>query len=117
MLKPLGDDNKKAMKALMGALEPFRSIRPTMPLQYVTTFLLVAIDEGKSVAEYATKAGVSTSVMSRHLLDIGERNRHLEKGFGLISYKPNPMDLRIHEVFLTDKGRALAHQIIRQWEK
>ena len=111
---PLKDADKKYIKGLRGALEPFISIRNTMPLQYVTTFLLVAMDEGKSVGEYAAKAGVSQSVMSRHLLDIGERNRHMEEGFGLIQYRPNPMELRKHEVFLSDKGRAIAHQMVRQ---
>jgi DNA-binding MarR family transcriptional regulator len=85
-----------------------------MPLQYVTTFLLVALNEGRGVTEYAEMAGVSQSVMSRHLLDIGERDRYMEKGFGLITYRPNPFELRKHEVFLTDKGRALAHEIVRQ---
>ncbi len=115
--KTLGDNERKAVKSLLGALDPFTDIRATMPLQYVRTFLLVALDEGKGVAEYAAKAGVSVSVMSRHLLDIGERNRHMEKGFGLITYRPNPTELRKHEVFLTDTGRALVHRIVRNWEK
>lgn len=110
----LGDDELSAAGRLLGALEPFRALRPTMPLQYVTTFLLVALNEGKSVTEYAEMAGVSKSVMSRHILDIGERDRYMEEGFGLITYRPNPMELRRHEVFLTDKGRAVLHQISRQ---
>jgi hypothetical protein len=35
--------------------------RHDMPLQYVTTFLLVVTDEGKSVNDYAERAGVSKS--------------------------------------------------------
>ena len=46
-----------------------------MPVQYITSFLLVATDEGLTVTDYAKKAGVSKSVMSRHLLDIGGRSR------------------------------------------
>jgi len=88
-----------------------------MPLQYATAFLLVAQNEGLGVGEYAERAGVSVSVMSRHLLDIGQRNRHMEEGFGLVTYRANPMELRRHEYTLTDRGRALAHQICRQWEK
>lgn len=116
----LGSDVRKleasdvqAIKSLLAALEVFRTIRPTMPLQYVVAFLLVAMEEGLSVSEYAERAGVSLSVMSRHLLDIGERNRHMEKGFGLIEYRPHPMELRKHEVFLTPRGKALVHQITR----
>ncbi len=100
---PLNENEKTCLKGLRGSLEAFLSVRNTMPLQYVTTFLLVAMDEGKSVAEYATKAGVSQSVMSRHLLDIGERNRHMQKGFGFITYRPNPMELRKHVGFFVTR--------------
>jgi DNA-binding MarR family transcriptional regulator len=113
----LSDGEKKAVRSLMGALEPFKALRSTMPLQYVTAFLLVAQEEGLGVGDYAERAGVSVSVMSRHLLDIGERNRSMEDGFGLVTYRANPMELRKHEYALTEKGRALAHSILRQWEK
>jgi hypothetical protein len=52
--------------------------------------------------------------VSRNLLDIGERNRHMEEGFGLVAARNNPMNLREKEYFLTDKGRALLHSITRQ---
>jgi DNA-binding MarR family transcriptional regulator len=87
-----------------------------MPAQYIRTFLLVAEEQGLGVIDYAQRAGVSVSVMSRHLLDIGERNRHMEDGFGLVTYRPNPMELRKHEYFLTDKGRTLLHKITRHIE-
>lgn len=115
--KLLQDDEKAVLKNLMGVLEIFRTYRSTMPMQYVITFLLVALDEGKMPSEYARKLGVSPSVMSRHLLDIGERSRHMTKGFELVTFRPRPENLREHEYTLTDKGRALAHQIIRQLEK
>jgi DNA-binding MarR family transcriptional regulator len=112
--KALPDADRKAVRSALRFLEPFRDIRSTMPLQYVTAFLLVAYEEGLGVGDYATKAGVSVSVMSRHLLDIGDRNRHMTEGFGLVTYRSNPMELRKHEYMLTDKGRALAHRILRQ---
>ncbi len=103
-----------AGKNLLTALQAFQKVRHTMPLQYVVAFLLVATDEDKGVVDYAKRAGVSVSVMSRHLLDIGERNRHMEEGFGLVTYRANPLELRKHEYFLTDKGRALLHKLTRQ---
>ena len=108
------DAEKKAGLCLLTAMEAFKELRHTMPAQYIVAFLLVALDEGKAVGEYAVKAGVAPSVMSRHLLDIGPRNRHMEEGFGLIETKPNIMNLREHSVYLTDKGRALFHKITRQ---
>lgn len=119
MVRPrtLSEEDRKSVHGLLGALEPFRSLRQTMPLQYVTAFLLVAEEEGMGVGDYAKRAGVSVSVMSRHLLDIGERNRDMEAGFGLVTYRSNPMELRKHEYFLTDKGRATLHKIKRAWEQ
>jgi DNA-binding MarR family transcriptional regulator len=99
--------------ALYQAISVFLQDRQTMPAQYITSFLLVAMHQGKSVNEYAEMAQVSTSVMSRHLLDIGDRNRHMTEGFGLVTSRPNPMELRKHEVFLTPKGRAMLNTINR----
>jgi DNA-binding MarR family transcriptional regulator len=82
-----------------------------MPLQYVSTFLLVATYEGRGVLEYADLAGVGQTVMSRHLLDLGSRNRHKEPGFGLVEARPSQKDLRVNEVRLTPKGRALARRL------
>jgi DNA-binding MarR family transcriptional regulator len=114
----LGDQEKKAATCLFYALKDFTAtaMRDTMRLQYIMSFLLVAMEEGLSVGEYAERAKVSASVMSRHLLDIGQRNRHMEAGFGLVDYRPNPIELRKHEYFLTPKGRALAHQILGNWK-
>jgi hypothetical protein len=77
----LSDDEKRSTKGLITALETFRELRRDMPLQYVYSFLLVAEEEGLGVNEYAKKAGVSSSVMSRHLLDIGEEDRNHNPGF------------------------------------
>ncbi len=102
----------QCMKQFLEAIQLFTQDRNTMPRQYVVAFLLVATDEGKGVVDYAKRAGVSMSVMSRHLLDIGERNRRMEKGFGLVTYRANPMELRKHEYALTPKGHALARKIV-----
>jgi DNA-binding MarR family transcriptional regulator len=96
----------------MLALEPFRHIRPTMPLQYVYTFLQVAVDEGKGVTEYAHQAGVSSTVMTRHLLDIGERNRNREEGFRLVTQARDVNDLRRHNARVTPIGKALINKIV-----
>jgi DNA-binding MarR family transcriptional regulator len=83
-----------------------------MPLQYVYTFLLVATDEGKGGTEYAQKVGVSPTAMTRHLLDIGDRNRALEHGFGLITQERDRHDLRRHHARVTPQGKALMNRIV-----
>jgi DNA-binding MarR family transcriptional regulator len=108
----LNEEEKAFARALLLALEPFRNIRSTMPLQYVYTFLLVATEEGRGVTEYAHKAGVSLTVMTRHLLDIGDRNRQREEGFGLVVQERDRHDLRRHNARITPEGKALMHKII-----
>ncbi len=49
-------------------MEPFRALRPAMPLQYVYLLLAVVVKEGQTVTEYAEKAGVPQTVVTRHLL-------------------------------------------------
>ena len=113
----LPDEDLSAVKKLAGALRVFSNERGTMPMQYVQSFLLVADEEGLGVTDYAQRANISVSVMSRHLLDIGKRNREMEAGFGWVDYRNNPMELRKKEYFLTDRGRALIHQFKQQLSK
>jgi DNA-binding MarR family transcriptional regulator len=108
----LNDEEKAYARALMLALEPFREIRATMPLQYVYTFLMVATEEGKGVTEYAEKAGVAPTVMTRHLLDIGDRNRAREEGFGLVTQERDKEDLRRTHSRVTPTGKALMHKLM-----
>lgn len=107
---------KIQLSALMSSLEPFRELKATMPLQYVTSFLLVALDEGQSVTEYARRAGVAQSVMTRHLLDLGESNRYREEGFGLIDSRPDPLDRRAHLAVLSQKGKGFVGKLVRALE-
>jgi DNA-binding MarR family transcriptional regulator len=67
----------------------------------------------RAFKEYGHEAGVSMSVASRHLLDIGDRDRYMEPGFGLVTQKLDPMELRKKRVTLTAKGVALAHELVR----
>ncbi len=79
-------------------MEPFRALRPAMPLQYVYLLLTVVVKEGQTVTEYAEKAGVPQTVMTRHLLEIGDRSRDKEKGLGLVTQKADMNDLRKHSL-------------------
>lgn len=117
-MKPtVSEEEVKALKGLERALMAFRLLNDTMPLQYVITFLAVAMDEGKGVKDYADKLGVNSTTMSRHLLDIGPRNRQMQEGYGLVQYRPNPMELRKHEYYITPKGRQLLNHIMGALER
>lgn len=113
----LNTAEKKRLGAWLGGLDMLLAIRHTLPGHYMRAFILVALDEGKGVMEYAKKSGVAQSVMSRHLLDLGDKARLGGKGYGLVTMRQDPLNLRRHQVMLTDKGRALAGSIIRAMEQ
>jgi hypothetical protein len=73
----LDEEEQKSLRSMLRALQPFRELRQDMPLQYVASFLWVAVNEGLGVTDYAQRAGVAQSVMTRHLLDLGERDRRM----------------------------------------
>jgi DNA-binding MarR family transcriptional regulator len=90
----------------------FTNISPTMPIQVAKTFLIVAMNEGASLVEIQRLTGFRQSTISRHLMDLGSRNRKREPGFGLLEIKTDEMDLRKNEYWLTAKGRELVGQVI-----
>jgi DNA-binding MarR family transcriptional regulator len=103
----LPPDQWAAVELTLDALEPFYNLRKTMPLQYVTAFLLVAMEENQNVTEYAKRARTSQSLMTRHLADIGMINRYHKPGFGLVEMYADLMDRRNKLVRLTAKGKAI----------
>ena len=113
---PMSDEDKRALRDLLNCLDVFAEQKQTLSIQAMRAFLLVAMDEGMGVTEYANKAGIRQSVMSRHLLDIGPRDRYMEEGLDLVDQRPDPMELRKHQVRMTPKGRALAHRLARHAE-
>ena len=106
-------DEKKKLEAWLQGLDIFLTLRHTLPGHYMRAFLLVALDEGKGVMEYAAHSGVAQSLMSRHLLDLGDKDRNGGPGYGLVTMRQDPLNLRRHQVMLTNKGRAVAATIIR----
>lgn len=87
------------------------SIDPSVPAQLVQTFIAVALDEGKSLTEYAQDIGAQKGTASRHLLDLGDRNRKMEPGYNLVDRAQHPTNLRTNVYTLTAKGKLLAKQI------
>jgi hypothetical protein len=94
-----GVGQELAIQALLWALKPLVNLRGSMPLPYVTTFLMVALGEGEGVCSYARMSGISRAAMSRHLRDIGDRARNGGPGLGLVTIERHPDDSRRRQVF------------------
>ena len=105
------DDEKATSIKMRQAVELFFELNTTMPLQYVTAFLAVAGNEGLTVTEYAKKLGISPSLMTRHMADIGERNRYHEPGYGLVEAYGEAKDRRTKRSRLTAKGQHLVGRL------
>lgn len=101
-------------RSVLGA---FLSVSDTVPIQIVVSFLTVALFEGRSLREYAEMTNSPQSTMSRHLLDLGARNRKKEPGYGLIEQTTDVDDLRKNVYRLTPKGRALVQTVSELMEK
>ncbi len=108
--------DKRGIQALLWALKPLDNLRGSrsIPLPFATTFLVVAIDEGKGVCAYARALGIHRSAMSRYLRDIGDRARNGGPGLGLVTVEPHPAHPHRRQVVLTAKGRSIAKEIFQQ---
>jgi hypothetical protein len=112
----LSEETRQAAKALRLALEPFVAMNPTIPASYIISFLTVAENEGQPVSEYAREVGVYKAVMTRHLLDLGERDRRGAEGMNVIEQRRDRVDLRINRTFINDKGATLLSKVRRALE-
>jgi hypothetical protein len=104
-------NDKRTIQALLWALKPLVNLRRTIPLQYALTFLTVALDEGKPVGTYAREMDVNRWVMTRIMQSIGDKARSGGAGLGLVTIKRTTGYPTRTEVFLTEKGRAVAAQV------
>jgi hypothetical protein len=114
---PITPSDKRAIQALLWTLKPLINLRGSIPLPFVTTFLVVILDEGKGVGAYARAIGCSRFAMSRYLRDIGDRARNGGPGLGLVTIETHPGDSRRTQVFLTAKGRSVADDMFQQMRK
>jgi DNA-binding MarR family transcriptional regulator len=103
----VNQERKATAAALFAALEPFVKESPHMPISNFMAFLRVAAEEGKGVTEYADDAGVYKTIMTRHLLDLGPRDRHGGEGLGWITQARRNDDLRVNRAWVTQKGASM----------
>ena len=106
----------EALLTAYQVLDVFRSARDTMPVQLAQSLLLVALNEGASLRDMQSKTQWSMSTMSRHLLDLGHRDRRMEAGLDLITMRQNPQQLRTNEDRLSKKGKELLARIVQTVE-
>ena len=105
--------HRGAIRSLLLAIKPLVDLSGPIPFPYILTFLMVAVDEGKSVGAYARELNVDRFLMSRHIRCIGDRGRDGRPGLGLVTTRRVDKFPARTAIFLTDKGRAVAAQVHR----
>jgi DNA-binding MarR family transcriptional regulator len=82
-------------------------------LQHAYAFLVVTLEEGLGVSEYAKRVGVTQPVMTRILFSLGSSSQGRAPGYGLVKQAIDLEDPRRTQSFLTAKGKALMREIVR----
>jgi hypothetical protein len=54
--------------------------------------------------------------MTRHLLDLGERDRRGGEGMKIIDQHRDKKDFRVNRSFINEKGATLLGKVRRAWE-
>lgn len=111
-MKPIVSEDQRSLERVKLLLNAFKEIDETMPIQLAITFLEVAVHEGCSLTDIWKKTGWSQSTLSRHLLDLGERDRHKNPGLHLVESRRDPLELRKNVYTLSMKGRKLSQKLI-----
>lgn len=98
---------------LARALEEFDSLkeRGDMTVSLARTFLAVAAEEGLTGKDLEQRLGMSQGSVSRHLLDLSQRNRRMEPGLDLIEWRLAERDFRVKHWHLTAAGKKLRSKL------
>jgi DNA-binding MarR family transcriptional regulator len=112
MPKPIVTEDQRVLDRVGVILSAFSEVDAAMPIQVAQTFLMVVNNEGCSLTDIYKQTGWSLSTISRHLLDLGERDRYKNPGHNLIESRRDPMELRKNVYTLTPKGKKLAQKLL-----
>ena len=94
--------SKRQLVGLADILKQADALQRGMPVGYLLAFVLVAVDEGEGVLEYAARAGVDRFAMSHYLRVLGE------KGHGWLEAKRVG---KRRSITLTSKGHVVLSHI------
>jgi hypothetical protein len=99
---------------LLWAIKPLTDVWSGMPLSFLTTFLMVALEEGQGVGDLARAYGISDRrVMSRFLLGLTKKPSDRDRGLDLLEFRTHPTNKQKKAIYLTDKGRDLLSKMLR----
>ena len=112
-MKPLTATEHEDLHALDGALRFARAeLTADITAQRLLILLNVYFNQGMSQRELLKELDTtSITALSRNLADLSAWTTRKTEGPGLIELRPDPMNLRVKRVYLTDDGE----QFVRRW--
>jgi hypothetical protein len=112
-VEAISPGDRRAIEILLSALTPLSDLRDRpIPLPFAVVFLSVVLNEGQPAGNYASELKMSRYAMYKYLRSIGNQGRHSTPGLGLVAIKRG---YRVKTaVVLTDKGRAVAVQVLEK---
>ncbi len=112
MRKKAGIDNLVRLTEIYRLLESFRELRPEMPMQMASVFLVVAMRPGVQQCDLPDIIGVSQSSVSRNVTALTSRTRHGSPGLNLIKRSLDPEGGRSPIIHLTAAGKQLTERLL-----
>lgn len=102
---------RKELRRIRQVLKTFMDVKAEMNVGLALAFIEVALHEGASMNELKDICGTKQSTMSRQLLDLGQRDRRMQPGLGLVDSRIDPMELRKKNYTLSPQGRRLIEEL------
>lgn len=96
---------------LAQVMDIFRDFDAAFPASYIRAFLTIARKPGLSVTDYGHILGIPQPVVSRLMLQLGEKSRAGGAGLGWIRRVTDEKDLRVKRLHLTPQGQRLMERL------
>ncbi len=101
---------KKETALFKTILHDLQNIDPEFPIQYAICLSEIALNEGLSMSELAKKTGMPLSTVSR-IASALSRQRKRGPSYNLIQITISPEEKRKKQIFLTQDGKIIIHNI------
>lgn len=105
-------EDRRKLQAFIDAIDMFADKDQNMPITLVRSFVLAALNPGMNGRALGKISGTSHTVVSRHLKDWGELNRHKKPGYKLIELHMDVHDNRFKRPEFTPKGRTFVNNLL-----
>ena len=106
------NDTPNELKKLIRITEVLRDrIGHNISLAVVHTFLLAVQHPDEGVVDLTKRLKTNKATVSRHLLDLSEKLRTGEPGYGVLKRMPDQPDLREVRYSVTPKGAEILNSL------